>query len=202
MGDRLMKSDKKIIASLNKKPKTLFFWRGYILDWLVDIIIASIIVWIITTFAFQNMYVVGSSMNPTLKNGETVLINKVTYRLNTPQRNDIVAFRHTDSSNNEMNIVKRVIGLPGDKIEVVNGMVYLNGERFHHLVGAYNQEDLILRGNMAYPIIVPEESYFVLGDNKVNSMDSRYQEIGLIPKKELSGKIIIRIWPFWKIKLL
>lgn len=197
-----MKTEKKLIESLNKKPKTLFFWKGYILDWLVDIIISGVIVCIITTFAFQNMYVVGSSMDPTLKHGETVLINKLTYLTKTPKRNDIVAFRHIDSSNNEINIVKRVIGIPGDRLEMINNTIYLNGERFDYLTQEYNQEEAFLRGNMAYPIVVPENAYFLLGDNKVSSMDSRYQEIGMIPKTELVGKIFIRIWPVWKIKLL
>lgn len=197
-----MKTDKKILKSLNKKPKTLFFWKAYILDWFVDIIIAAIVVFIITTFAFQNLYVVGSSMSPTLQNGETILINKLTYLRNTPNRNDIVAFRHVDSSNNEMNIVKRIVGLPGDKIEIKDSILFLNDERFNHLVEEYNEEDEFSRGNMEYPIIVPDDSYFVLGDNRESSMDSRYNEIGLIPRGELIGKIFIRIWPFWKMKLL
>ncbi len=188
-----MKTDKQIIASLNKKPKTLLFWKGYLLDWVIDIAIAGIIVYIITTFAFQNMYVVGSSMSPTLTHGETVLINKITYRYNTPRRNEIVSFRHVDASKSEMNIVKRIVGLPGDKIEIIDNILYLN-DQVH--------EEVPSRGNMEYPLIVPEDSYFVLGDNKANSMDSRYLEIGMIPGKELTGKIVIRIWPFWKIKLL
>ncbi|HHX61026.1 MAG TPA: signal peptidase I [Epulopiscium sp.] len=197
-----MKTNKKLIESLNKKPKTLLFWKGYILDWVIDLVIAGIIVLIITTFAFQNMYVVGSSMNPTLKNGEMVLINKLTYLKKDPNRNDIVAFKHVDSSNNEMNIVKRIIGVPGDTIEMVNNVLYLNDERFDHFVKEYNQSDPFLKGNMDYPIKVPENAYFVLGDNKANSVDSRYLEIGMIPKQEIEGKIFIRIWPFWKIKLL
>lgn len=188
-----MKTDRKIIESLNKKPKTLLFWKAYLIDWVIDIAVAGIIVYIITTFAFQNMYVVGSSMSPTLTNGETVLINKLTYRHKTPKRNEIVSFRHVDSSDNEMNIVKRIIGIPGDKIEIIDNILYLNDLEYARVPS---------KGNMDYPIIVPKDAYFVLGDNKANSMDSRYQEIGMIPRKELTGKLIIRIWPFWKIKRL
>ncbi len=187
---------------IDKKSETLFFWKGYILDWIIDIAIAGFVVYIITTFAFQNMYVVGSSMNPTLNHGETVLVNKLTYLTKPPKRNDIVAFRHVDSFNNDMTIVKRIVGIPGDKIEVIDNVLYLNDQRLNHLIEEYNQEDLFLRGNMAYPIIVPKDAYFVLGDNKANSMDSRYQEVGMIPKDEIEGKIFIRIWPFWKIKAL
>lgn len=197
-----MKTDKKIIASLNKKPKTLFFWRGYILDWVIDIAIAAVIVYIITTFAFQNMYVIGNSMMPTLKHGETVLINKLTYRKNEPDRHDIVAFRHKDSSNKEINIVKRIIGIPGDTIELIENTIYLNNKKIEYFIEEHNQEDLDKIGNMEYPIVVPDNTYFVLGDNKYNSIDSRYQEIGMISSSELVGKIFVRIWPFWKIKKL
>lgn len=189
-----MQTDKKILKSLNKKPKTLFFWRGYILDWVIDIAIAIVIVYITTTFAFQNMYVVGNSMSPTLNNGETVLVNKLTYQINEPLRNDIVTFRHVDSSDQEINIVKRIIGLPGDKIEVIDHLIYLNDQALEDPVAA--------EGNMQYPLIVPENSYFVLGDNKAHSIDSRHKEIGLISAEELQGRIFMRIWPFWKVKLI
>lgn len=197
-----MKTDEKILKALNKKPKTLFFWKGYLLDWVVDLAIAGIIVYIITTFAFQNLYVVGSSMNPTLNNGETVLINKLTYLIKKPTRDDLVAFRHVDSSENEINIVKRIIGLPGDKIDIINDILYVNNKKLTFFIEEHNSKGLFKKGNMDYPIIIPVDSYFVLGDNVANSMDSRYQEIGLIPSEELTGKIFMRIWPFWKIKLL
>lgn len=198
----LQKKNQRIIASLNKKPKPLFFWRGYILDWVIDIAIAGIIVYIITTFAFQNMFVVGNSMTPTLKHGETVLINKMTYHMKKPSRNDLISFKHVDPSENEINIVKRIIGVPGDKIEVINDRMYINNELVEYFVEEYNKQPMPIAGNMEYPIVVPAGAYFVLGDNKNNSMDSRYQEIGMIPEKEIEGKLCVRIWPLWKIKLL
>ena len=173
----------------------------YILDWAIDIAIASIIVYMITTFAFQNMYVVGSSMEPTLKNGEAVLVNKLTYLIKEPNRYDIVTFRHINTSHEEINFVKRIIGIPGDKIDIVNNVIYVNGEVLGLPTDAYNKDSIIKTGNMRYPIIVPKESYFVLGDNKSNSIDSRYLEVGMIPKKELMGKICVRIWPLWKYKI-
>ncbi|NLI88964.1 MAG: signal peptidase I [Epulopiscium sp.] len=187
-----MKTDKKILKSLNKKPKTLFFWRGYILDWVIDIAIAGLIVYIITTFAFQNMYVAGNSMSPTFKNGETVLINKLTYLIKTPERHDIVTFRHLDPEKNEISIVKRIFGIPGDEIKIINGNLYINNEML----------DLpdIDPGNMHYPIIVPKDSYFVLGDNCGESMDSRHKEIGLVSENNIEGKIFMKVWPFWKME--
>lgn len=196
-----MKRNKRLQKSLLNKDKTISFWKGYILDWVIDIIIAGMIVYIITTFAFQNMYVVGGSMFPTLQNGEAVLVNKLTYLVEEPRRNDIVAFKHVDRSNNEINFVKRIVGIPGDKIEVINDIIHVNGEPFWQAADDKHEESKRLKGNMSYPIIVPEGAYFVLGDNIGNSIDSRYQQVGIIPQNELIGKIFIRLWPFWKLKV-
>lgn len=173
----------------------------YILEWAIDIAIASIIVYMITTFAFQNMYVVGSSMEPTLKHGEAVLVNKLTYLAKEPKRYDIVAFRHVDISREEINFVKRIIGIPGDKVDIIDNIIYINNEILKSPIDGYNKDSIINTGNMTYPLIVPKGSYFVLGDNSGNSIDSRYLEVGMIPKKELIGKIFVRIWPLWKYKI-
>lgn len=175
--------------------------KRYILEWAVDIALAGIIVYIITTFAFQNMYVVGSSMNPTLSNGEAVLVNKLVYRIKKPSRYDIVAFKHVNIASEEINFVKRIIGISGDKIDIIDGIIYINDEILGDPVNEYSKQDIIKAGSMIYPIVVPEDSYFVLGDNKTNSIDSRYHEVGMIPKKELIGKIHMRIWPLWEFKI-
>lgn len=175
--------------------------KRYILEWAIDIAVASIIVYIITTFVLQNMYVVGSSMNPTLNNGQAVLVNKFTYLMKEPSRYDIVAFKHINMMGEEINFVKRIIGIPGDKIDIIDDVIYINDEILGEPVSEYNKQDTIKTGSMSYPIIVPKDAYFVLGDNKTNSVDSRYQEVGMIPKKELIGKIFVRIWPLWEFKI-
>ena len=172
--------------------------KVYILEWAIDIAVAAIIVYIITRFAFQNMYVVGNSMDPTLKNGEAVLVNKLTYLLINPSRHDIIAFKHINGTEEEMSFVKRIIGIPGDKIDIINHIIYVNDEILEIPTEEYMKDNSMKKGNMSYPIVVPEDSYFVLGDNKKNSIDSRYLEIGMIPKTDLIGKIIMRIWPLWK----
>jgi len=180
---------------MKKEPKR------YIFEWAIDIVIAGIIVYLITTYAFQNMYVVGSSMKPTLNNGEAVLVNKLTYSMKEPSRYDIVAFKHINIAGEEINFVKRIIGVAGDKIDIIDHAIYINDEILGESVSEYNKQDIIKTGSMSYPIIVPKDAYFVLGDNKTNSVDSRYQEVGLIPKKELIGKIFVRIWPLWEFKI-
>ncbi len=173
----------------------------YLLDWAVDIVIAGIIVYIITTFAFQNMYVIGGSMDPTLRNGEVVLVNKLTYLINQPSRYDIIAFKHTNMIQEKINFVKRIIGLPGDKIDIIDDEIYVNDQILKVPINEKHKHGIMKAGSMSYPAIVPEDSYFVLGDNQANSVDSRYQEVGMIPKKEVIGKICFRIWPLWQVKV-
>lgn len=186
---------------MDTNNKTLSYWKKYILEWITDITIAGIIVYIITTFALQNMYVLGDSMSPTLQNGEAVLVDKLIYLIKEPSRDDIVAFKHLDGSNAEINFVKRVVGIPGDKIEMINNIIYVNSKPISDTIKTDPNKNLEIRGNMTYPFVVPQGSYFVLGDNIENSIDSRYQQVGIIPQKELIGKILIRIWPLWKLKV-
>lgn len=190
-----------MMGQMDTNNKTLSYWKKYILEWITDITIAGIIVYIITTFALQNMYVLGDSMSPTLQNGEAVLVDKLIYLIKEPSRDDIVAFKHLDGSNAEINFVKRVVGIPGDKIEMINNIIYVNSKPISDTIKTDPNKNLEIRGNMTYPFVVPQGSYFVLGDNIENSIDSRYQQVGIIPQKELIGKILIRIWPLWKLKV-
>lgn len=190
-----------MMGQMDTNNKTLSYWKKYILEWITDITIAGIIVYIITTFSLQNMYVLGDSMSPTLQNGEAVLVDKLIYLIKEPSRDDIVAFKHLDGSNAEINFVKRVVGIPGDKIEMINNIIYVNSKPISDTIKTDPNKNLEIRGNMTYPFVVPQGSYFVLGDNIENSIDSRYQQVGIIPQKELIGKILIRIWPLWKLKV-
>lgn len=175
------------------------------MDWLeikeffkdtIKIIIFIIVVLFIVVYVFSITQVVGSSMYPTLKNGEVLILNKFKYRFSDIKRGEIVSLRYADTKY----FIKRVIGLPGDKVYIKNNTLYINDEEFKE---SYISDDLeyadFSLSDLGYDKI-PDDMYFVLGDNRSDSVDSR--EIGLIKKDEIIGKIGIRIWPINRFKFI
>lgn len=158
---------------------------------------------LIVTILFIVIYVVslhqivGTSMTPTLNNGDITILDKISYKFNNIKRNDIVSIYNEDSKY----IVKRIVGLPGESIEYKNNKLYINGEEIKELY-LENQitEDFKLN-EIGYEKI-PEDMYFVLGDNRKDSLDSRDSSVGLINKSDILGKVRFRIWPLNKISNL
>ncbi|OON90854.1 MAG: signal peptidase I [Epulopiscium sp. Nele67-Bin001] len=143
-----------------------------------DVTIAFIATVLFTQFVLQNLQVRGHSMEPTLTDGQTILINKVYYKFNEPQVNDIVGFA-VDTV--EVKIVKRIIAVEGDVVDYIDGMLYVNEVAFASMDS----------GDIQYPFTVPEGRYFVVGDNVDSSIDSRYQLIGVICLEDILGKIVL-----------
>lgn len=142
-------------------------------------------------FLLEARYIPASSMLPTLAIGDRLIINKIIYRLRSPQRGEIIVFSPTDTlleRNFNSDFIKRIIGVPGDKIEVAEGQIYVNGQIL--------QEAYILEKpdyNFG-PAIVPPDSYFVLGDNRNISFDSHYW--GFVPRQNIIGQATQRFYPF------
>ncbi|MCR5054221.1 MAG: signal peptidase I [Lachnospiraceae bacterium] len=128
----------------------------------------------------------GESMEPTLQEGDVLLMDKLKYRLLSPSKNDIIAFQPSGNLNSKYSI-KRVIGLPGDLIKIENGTLYVNNEAYRDVADTESIKDAGIAEN---EITVPSGSYFVLGDNRNNSEDSRYETIGMVRDEE----IVARIW--------
>lgn len=126
----------------------------------------------------------GSSMNPTLEHGQYLLINNFSYYLDDPQRGDIIVFRHPNS---DLNLIKRVIGLPGDQVEIINQVVKVNGV---DLDEPYIKASPTYNGNWT----VPEGQYFVLGDNRNSSSDSHTWQF--LPEENIIGKAAVIYWPY------
>ena len=149
----------------------------------------------IMVYVFSVTQVVGSSMSPTLHEDEVLFLNKVQYRFFDIKRGDIVSLEYADTKY----LIKRIIGLPGESLEIKDNQVYINGKVLEE---EYLEEDLVYSDfsldETGYQTI-PENMYFVLGDNREDSMDSR--EIGLVSKEQIKGKIFMRFWPVNKIKL-
>nr|WP_245831816.1 signal peptidase I [Oceanobacillus senegalensis] len=156
------------------------------LEWGKAIIIAIVIAFLLRTFIFATSIVQGESMDPTLENGERVIFNKLVYLLDEPERGDIVIIQRPTK-----NYVKRVIGLPGETIEIVNGELFINGEKY---IQTFLTEEAKLQTNNFGPVTVPDEQYFVMGDNRAISKDSR-NGLGLIQESEIIGKSEVIIYP-------
>lgn len=152
-----------------------------ILKEIIPYIIVVIVVVLIRTFLITPIRVNGSSMYPTLKDKEIMILNKIGKTVNGIDRFDIVVLKEEDY------LIKRVIALPGEKISCQNGNIYINGKKLKDKYGSGLTSDF-------EPIEVPKDSYFVMGDNRENSKDSRY--IGPINKKEIKGKTSFILFPF------
>ena len=154
----------------------------------VLIIVAAVAV-LIATLILPVLQIEGTSMEPTLVNGDIVLLTKTT----NFDRGELCGF----SWNNKL-LIKRVIGLPGDWIEIdIDGTVYLNGEQLNE---PYAEQLAIGECDLEFPFQVPQEQYFVLGDMRENSIDSRNTLIGCVEKDQIVGKVFFRIWPFKTIR--
>ena len=160
------------------------------------IVWSLVIALLIIHFVVQSFYIPSSSMEPTLVPGERVLVAKFYYRLTEPQRGDIIVFRYP--IDDRKNLIKRVIGLPGEKIKISNGMIYVNGEPLQgdKYVRTYYDYGFYGEGEKT----VPEDSYFVLGDNSINSDDSRFW--GYVPRKNVLGRAFLIYWPLTQITIL
>ncbi len=157
----------------------------------LETLFLAIVLFLAIELVSARVRVEGFSMLPTLQNGELVLVSKISYRFGSIQRGDIVVFRHPLNPRQEL--IKRVIGLPGDQVRIENGQVILNGAI---LVEPYISAPPRYNGNWE----VPPGSLFVLGDNRNDSSDSH--SWGLLPIENVIGKAILVYWPFDRIRLL
>ena len=160
-------------------------------------IIVIVTVLIIVLYVVTLQQVVGPSMQPTLNEGDVLILNKFQYYLFDVKRNDVVALKYDGSKY----LIKRVIGLPGESIYYKDNTLYINGNPYkENIVEGLVTEDFDLKDN-GYEVI-PDDMYFVLGDNRGDSLDSRSKEVGLIKKEDIIGKVFIRIWPISGFKLV
>jgi signal peptidase I len=152
----------------------------------VETLVFTLLIYLlIRTFLFENYRVVGSSMVPTLENGEFLVVNKLGFRLHPPQRGDIIVF--TDPVSPDRKLIKRVIGLPGETVEIQDGMILINRQ-------VLDEPYLEDPGGSSRPAsVLPEGEYFVLGDNRNNSSDSRTW--GTLSRERIVGKAWLAYWP-------
>ena len=165
--------------------------------WLLSIVLIIAFTWFVVTFVGQRTEVSGSSMETTLSDKDQLIVDKMTYRFRDPKRYDIVVFPYQYQDNTYY--IKRIIGLPGETVQILSGMVYIDGMRLDE---HYGNEIMENPGIAEEPLTLGEDEYFVLGDNRNNSIDSRASDVGLIHRKDLIGRAWIRVWPLSQIGVI
>lgn len=165
-------------------------------QWVLVILGAVILAFLIDTFVIVNAQIPSGSMENTIMTGDRVFGNRLAYKFSDPKRFDIIIFKYPDDESQLF--IKRIIGLPGETVEIHDGNIYINGSDSP-------LEDVDIKEPMEGsfgPYTVPEGCYFVMGDNRNNSRDSRYWENTFVSEDEILGKAVFRYWPLNKMKLL
>lgn len=156
--------------------------------------------WLVITFVGQRTEVDGASMEPTLSNGDNLIVDKLSYRFHDPERFDIIVFPFKYKERTYY--IKRIIGLPGETVQIdEDGNIYIDGDL---LLESYGREIIKPEniGRASEPIVLGEDEYFVMGDNRNNSSDSRTEIVGNIKREDILGKAWVRIWPFSRFGVL
>lgn len=168
-----------------------------IVEWIISISAAILLSLFIRQFVFTAAVVSGPSMEPTLHDGDRVIVNRLSIRLSAPESGDIVAFPYP--ANPADKHIKRIIGVPGDSVDVKNNQIFINDVLF---VDDFSSDGVILTGDMTFPFVIQENEYFVLGDNRNNSKDSRFASVGLIQRDDIIGSAWFRFIPIGELGVL
>jgi len=167
--------------------------KAEILDWTKHIAIALVIAFILARFVIVNANIPTSSMEPTIMVNDRIIAGRLNYMFSEPKRGDIVVFKYPDDES--VLFVKRIIGLPGDTVSISKGSVYINDQKLDE---PYLTTTIV--GNFG-PYTVPEGSYFMMGDNRNNSKDSRYWNNTFVKKDKILGKALFKYYPIQDFKL-
>ena len=177
------------------KPKQIL---KEVISTILYIAVVLAVTWLIITFVGQRTQVNGSSMEPTLSDHDNLIVDKISYRFKDPERFDIIVFPFQYEE--DVYYIKRIIGMPGETVFIdLDGTIYIDGEALQE---NYGREVMLSPGRAGEPITLGEDEYFVLGDNRNNSSDSRDPSVGNIHRDRMVGKAWVRIWPFHKFGVL
>ena len=166
-----------------------------IISWIVYFACLLAAVFLSNTFVIQRTMVSGESMYPYLHDKDQLMMDKLSYRFHDPERFDIVVFPVVRDGKEEY-YIKRIIGMPGETVQIKEGYIYIDGEQLEENYGA---EAMMDAGRAAQEITLGDDEYFVLGDNRNKSDDSRYDNVGNLKRDKIVGRAWVRIWPFSRI---
>ncbi len=159
-----------------------------VVGWIVDIAVVISIAWFAVFAVGTQIRVSGQSMEPVLSQGEKVLMNRLSYLIIHPRRYDIVVYEKESGNYN----IRRVVGLPGETVQIKDGFIYINDEK---LDAPGELDKASLAGLAEYPIVLDKNEYFLLGDNRSGSEDSRFANVGNIKLRQIKGKVWLKIQP-------
>lgn len=178
---------KKLSFYEKEKKLNIKFVKSLLL-WIFQIGVVIALAWVVVFYWGQKTSVIGQSMLPVLESGQEVWINKMSYMLSTPERFDVIVFK-PNGNKNIHDSVKRVIGLPGETVQIKDGMIYINNKELKE----EGRSGLIEEAGMAAEAYtLDDDEYFVLGDNRSSSEDSRYADIGMVHLEDIEGKAWLR----------
>lgn len=170
-----------------------------VIETILYFIVVLAVVLIVERFVMQPVQVEGSSMEPTLANQNHLLLEKLTYLVADPERFDVVVFQPYEEEE-ELFYIKRIIGLPGERVLIHNNIIYINGEP---LIENYGKENVINNPGIASnEIVLGDDEYFVMGDNRNHSRDSRDASVGIVKRDSMIGRAWCRVWPLNKIGII
>ena len=186
-----MRREKRNPRKRQKETKAVQEQIKSVLLWIFEILVVVLAAFVLVLFFGQIRTNTGQSMEVTLSDGDHVLIDTLSYRIGSPKRNDIIAFK-PNGSNTSHTYIKRVIGLPGETIQIRDGMIYINGKVY---LEKTDYPAITNPGLASEEIKLDVTEYFVLGDNRNNSEDSRYADVGLVDADYIEGRVRLRILP-------
>lgn len=182
----------KAVEEIDANNEEAFDWKKEILSWVKIFIVAILAATILDNFIIINANVPSGSMENTIMTGDRMIGNRLAYKFGEPKRGDVVIFKFPDDE--EQNFVKRVIGLPGDKVTITDAKVYINDSATPLEEDYLPDEWVTMNDGLTYE--VPQDSYFVMGDNRNISNDARYWHNTYVNKDAIIAKAVVVYWPF------
>ena len=167
-------------------------WIPEVFGWVFQIVLVCLCAFVFVWYFGQRVSTVGDSMSPKLSNGDVVLVNRFAYNVTSPKRGDIIVFKPKGNENSHY-YIKRIIGLPGETVEIIEGSVYINGEKLKEDYTATEINDV---GIVSEKITLGGDEYFVLGDDRDKSEDSRMADVGNVKRSYIYGKAWFLLSPF------
>lgn len=174
----------------SKRPMN-FEWVPGLLTWILQICIVCVLAFVFVWYFGLRVSTIGDSMKPELENGETVLVNRIIYDASIPKHGDIIVFKPNGNENMHY-YIKRIIALPGETVQIKDGAIYIDGKELEE---EYETSSIEFAGLAEEEILLGGDEYFVLGDNRESSEDSRMADIGNVKRSEIEGKAWFKIWP-------